>query len=304
MVSAIIWDVDPILIHIGYGGLSWYGLMWAVGIYATWLMNHLMYEHENCPEEWSFQFFIWIVCGAVIGSRLGHCLFYGWQETGDPIEFLGITFNYRNPYIENPLRILEIWKGGMSSHGSAIGMMIATWLLNKYRFSRYPQFQTSWLWILDRLCVGLCVAGALIRFGNLMNSEIYGKPTDLPWGFIFVRGAVNPDIPCHPTQIYEMLYCFVALAITLYMYCKTDARRRAGLLSGVFGVIVFGVRFLLEFIKNDQISVETGHILNIGQILSIPLVALGIYLIVRAYKRPLLPIVEERPKKIEKHDRL
>ena len=274
MVSAITWDIDPILIHFGNGGLRWYGLMWAIGIYAAWVMNHLMYKHENCPKEWSFQLFWWMVIGAVIGSRLGHCLFYGWYETG-------------NPYLENPLRILKIWEGGMSSHGSAAGMMIATWLLNKYRFSRYPQFKTSWLWILDRVCIGLCVTGALIRFGNLMNSEVYGNPTDLPWGFIFVRGAINPDVPCHPTQIYEIMYLLVALAVTLYMYCKTDARLRPGLLTGVFGVIVFGVRFLVEFLKTDP-NGTAGHILNMGQWLSIPLVALGIYLIIRAYRNDRL----------------
>lgn len=299
ILASIVWDVDPILVHFGDGGIRWYGLMWAIGIYVCWVMNRRMYQHENCPEEWSDQLFFWITIGAILGSRLGHCLFYEWHDNGNPIEFLGITFNYRNPYIEHPLQILKIWEGGLASHGGAIGIIVTAWLLNKYKFSRYPQFKTSWLWILDRLCIGVCVTGALIRLGNLFNSEIYGGPTDLPWGFIFVRGDVNQTVPCHPTQIYEMLYLLAALAITLPLYWKTEARRREGLLIGIFLTIIFGVRFLLEFIKNDQEAFEAGHILNMGQLLSLPFIALGIFLIIRAYRRPLLPVVEKQPKSLE-----
>ena len=166
---------------------------------------------------------------------------------------------------------------------SAIGIIIAAWLLNKYRFSRYPKFKTSWIWILDRLCIGVCLTGALIRLGNLMNSEIYGGPTSLPWGFIFVRDGQT--VPCHPTQIYEMIYLLVAFAVTLPLYLKTDARKREGLLLGVFLIIVFFTRFMLEFIKNDQEAFEAGHVLNMGQILSIPFVVLGLFLIKRAYRK-------------------
>lgn len=299
VLSSIYWDVDPILIHFGDGGIRWYGLLWAIGLYLCWIMNKRMYKRENCPPEWIDQLFFWIAAGAILGARLGHCLFYEWHDTGNPIQIFGWTINYRNPYIENPLAILKIWEGGLASHGGAIGIIIAAWLMNKYKFSRYPQFKTSWLWVLDRLCIGVCVTGALIRLGNLFNSEIYGGPTDLPWGFIFVRGDVNQTVPCHPTQIYEMMYLFVTLAITWPMYWKTDARRREGLLIGIFLTIVFGVRFLLEFIKNNQEAFESGHILNMGQILSIPFVALGIYLIIRAYRRPLLPVVEKQPESLE-----
>ena len=176
-------------------------------------------------------------------------------------------------------------------------VIIAAILLNKYKFSKYPQFQTSWIWILDRLCVGVCVTAVLIRLGNLMNSEIYGGPTDLPWGFIFVRDGQT--VPCHPTQLYEVAYCLVAFAVTLPLYLKTDARRREGLLIGIFFEIVFVTRFLLEFIKNDQEAFEAGHVLNMGQWLSIPFIALGIFLIIRAYRRPLLPVVDQQPESID-----
>ena len=258
-----------------------------------------MYVREHCPAEWPDQLFFWMTAGVIIGARLGHCWFYEWHNTGNPIQIFSWTIDYRNPYIENPLKLLAIHEGGLSSHGGAIGLIIAAILLNKYKYSRYPQFGTSWLWILDRLCIGVCFTAMLIRLGNLMNSEIYGGPTDLPWGFVFVRGDVNQTIPCHPTQLYEVLYCFVALCVTWPMYWYTQARRREGLLLGVFLEIVFVTRFALEFIKNDQGDFEAGHLLNMGQLLSIPFIALGIYLIIRAYKRPLSPVVDKQPESIE-----
>jgi prolipoprotein diacylglyceryl transferase len=183
--------------------------------------------------------------------------------------------------------LLKIWEGGLSSHGGAFGLLTAAWLLNKKVFSKEPKFHTSLLWIMDRLVVGVCVTATLIRLGNLMNSEIYGTPTDLPWGFIFVRDGQT--VPCHPTQIYEMLYCIVGFIVTWFMYWKAKAYKREGLLLGVFLEIIFFTRFMLEFIKNDQELFEAGHVLNMGQMLSLPFIIWGIYLIIRAYKRPALP---------------
>jgi len=295
--NSIVWDVDPILIHFGDGGIRWYGLLWAVGLYVCWALNDRMYKSENCPAEWSDQLFFWMAAGTIIGARLGHCWFYEWHQYGEPWHLFGWEFTYRNPYIENPLRLFRIWEGGLASHGGTLGIIITAILLNKYRFSRYPQFGTSWIWILDRLCIGAGLTGALIRLGNLFNSEIYGGPTDLPWGFIFVREGLT--IPCHPTQIYEMIYCLIAFAVTYTLYHKTDARRREGLLLGIFLEIVFFTRFCLEFIKNDQEAFEAGHLLNMGQLLSIPFIVLGLYLIIRAYRRPLSPVVDKRPKSLD-----
>ena len=295
--NSIVWDVDPILIHFGDGGIRWYGLLWAVGLYVCWALNDRMYKSENCPAEWSDQLFFWMAAGTIIGARLGHCWFYEWHQYGEPWHLFGWEFTYRNPYIENPLRLFRIWEGGLASHGGTLGIIITAILLNKYRFSRYPQFGTSWIWILDRLCIGAGLTGALIRLGNLFNSEIYGGPTDLPWGFIFVREGLT--IPCHPTQIYEMIYCLIAFAVTYTLYHKTDARRREGLLLGIVLEIVFFTRFCLEFIKNDQEAFEAGHLLNMGQLLSIPFIVLGLYLIIRAYRRPLSPVVDKRPKSLD-----
>ena len=302
MLSAIVWDIDPILIHFGDGGIRWYGLLWAIGIYLCYLIQVKLYKNENCPPAWTDKLFMWMVIGLIIGARVGHCWFYEWHDvtlpsmraychymdiSTDPVQIFGWTINYRNPYIEHPLRLLKIWEGGLSSHGGAIGLLTAAWLLNKKVFSKEPKYHTSLLWIMDRLVVGVCVTATLIRLGNLMNSEIYGTPTDLPWGFIFVRDGQT--VPCHPTQIYEMLYCIVAFVVTWLMYWKGKAYKREGLLLGVFLEIIFFTRFMLEFIKNDQELFEANHLLNMGQILSLPFIIWGIYLIIRAYKRPALP---------------
>ena len=297
---AIVWDVDPILIHLGDGGIRWYGLLWAIGIYLCYLIQVKLYKNENCPAEWTDKLFMWMVIGLIIGARVGHCWFYEWHDvtlpsmkaychymdiSTDPVQIFGWTINYRNPYIEHPLKLLKIWEGGLSSHGGAFGLLTAAWLLNKKVFSKEPKFHTSLLWIMDRLVVGVCVTATLIRLGNLMNSEIYGTPTDLPWGFVFVRDGQTE--PCHPTQIYEMLYCIVGFIVTWLMYWKAKAYKREGLLFGVFLEIIFFTRFMLEFIKNDQEAFEANNLLNMGQMLSLPFIIWGVCLIIRAYKRPV-----------------
>ena len=303
----ITWNVDPILIHFGDGGIRWYGLLWAIGLYLCYLIQVKLYKHENCPPEWADKIFLWMTMGVIIGARIGHCWFYEWHDVTLPwmanyckamnISTEPVQIKYRNPYIEHPFYLLKIWEGGLSSHGGAIGLIIAAWLLNRKHFSKVPKFHTSMIWILDRLCIGVGVTATLIRLGNLMNSEIYGGPTDLPWGFIFVRDGQTE--PCHPTQIYEMLYCIVALIVTQYLYHYHKAYRREGLLLGTFLLIVFVTRFLLEFIKNDQELFEVGHLLNMGQWLSIPFIVFGVWLVVRAYKRDMNPdtAVETAPQK-------
>lgn len=288
MILSIIWDVDPVIIHWGLnGGLRWYGVLWALGIYLAFLTQVKFYKNEHCPEQWTDQLFMWMVAGVIIGARLGHCWFYEWHLSNDPIQIFGWTINYRNPYIENPLALLRIWEGGLSSHGGAFGLITAAWFLNKKHFSKRPEYHTSLVWIFDRLVIGVCITGALIRLGNLMNSEIYGGPTNLPWGFIFVRDGQTE--PCHPTQIYEMLYCLIGFVVTWLMYWKGKCYRREGLIFGVFLEIIFFTRFMLEFIKLDQEAFESNMWLNMGQILSIPFIMWGVYLIIRAYRRPLTP---------------
>lgn len=274
LLNFITWNVDPAFLHLGPLTIRWYGLMWATGIWATLLITTKIFKHEKLPQEWVDKLFMYTVIGAIVGARLGHCLFYEWQLLPEPVTFLGITFNYGNHYLSNPWELLYIWHGGLASHGGALGILIAMILFNKNVSKKGIN------WIFDRLLIGVCLCGAAIRFGNLMNSEIYGNVTSLPWGFIFVRTGETQ--PMHPTQIYEMIYCLITFAIMWWMYWKKEAYKQNGLLFGVFLIGVWGSRFVLEFIKMNQEAFESNMPLNMGQWLSLPLIIWGIGLIIRA----------------------
>jgi len=274
LLNFITWNVDPALLQLGPLTIRWYGLMWATGIWATLLITTKIFKYEKLPQEWVDKLFMYTVIGAIAGARLGHCLFYEWQLLPEPVQFLGITFNYGNHYLSNPWEMLYVWRGGLASHGGAIGILIAMILFNKNVSKKGIN------WIFDRLLIGVTLCGAAIRFGNLMNSEIYGDITSLPWGFIFVRTGETQ--PMHPTQIYEMLYCLITFAIMWWMYWKKEAYKQNGLLFGVFLIGVWGSRFVLEFIKLNQEAFESNMPLNMGQWLSLPLIIWGIGLIIRA----------------------
>lgn len=262
MLNYITWNVDPELFSIGSLHIRWYGLLWALGIWLTLVITQKIYKHEKLPDQWLDKLFIYTVVGTVIGARLGHCLFY-------------------NPsyYLARPWEMLFIWQGGLASHGGAIGIIISTYLYNK------KVSKKGFIWVFDRLVIGVAVAGAMIRLGNLMNSEIYGGPTTLPWGFIFLRDGQTE--PMHPTQIYEILYCLITFGLTYWMYWKKQAYKRTGLIFGVFLIGIFFSRFLIEYVKNNQESFENDMLLNMGQILSIPFIIWGIWLIINSRKKVL-----------------
>ncbi len=283
MLQYIVWDVDPICFSLGPLTVRWYGVMWALGVWwVLWVMGRV-YKREQIAEPLLDKLFVYVLLGAVIGSRLGHCFFYEWHLLDEPVKFLGMTFNYGNEYLLKPWRLIAIWEGGLASHGGAIGILTAVWLYDRKWLKR------GFVWLLDRLIIGIALCGACIRFGNLMNSEIFGFPTTLPWGFMFVRSyewqMLYAGQACHPTQIYEMIYCLVTFVICALMYWRWNAGRRVGLLLGVFWIGIFGTRFVLEFIKNNQEGFEDGLALNMGQVLSIPFIVWGIYLIVNAFVR-------------------
>lgn len=276
LLNFITWDVDPILLQLGPLAIRWYGLSWALGIYLTLIITQKIFKNEGLPEEWIDKLFMYTVIGAVAGARLGHCFFYEWKALAEPVEMLGITIKYGNPYFTHPWELLYIWQGGLASHGGALGILFAMILFNKNVSKKGVS------WIFDRLLVGVTLCGASIRFGNLMNSEIYGSPTDLPWGFVFLRAGETA--PMHPTQIYEIIYCLVTFGLLYWMYWKKEAYKINGLIFGTFLIGIFGTRFCLEFIKNNQETFESYLPLNMGQILSLPLIITGVVLLVRSYK--------------------
>ncbi len=276
---SVVWDFDPVLINIGSFDIRYYGLMWAIAILLAAKFFDNFVKREGLPERVSESIFLYGTLGTIIGSRLGHCLFY------DP-DF----------YLSHPLEIITGFRdGGMASHGAAIGILIGLWLFS--RKNKLP-----YIWSLDRIMVGVAIGGAIVRMGNLFNSEIFGTPTSLPWGFEFVRSAkwVREFAPAavHPTQIYEALCYLVTFAILAILYYRYDmARRRPGLMFGVGLVGIFVTRFFIELIKVNQEAFEEGMTLNMGQWLSVPFILLAGYMIYTALRRPAVEIKPEKTHK-------
>ena len=266
MLSFIIWDVDPMLVD-SFVKIRWYGLMFALGFWIGYNIVDKMFRREGAPEKWLGALLLWTVAGTLIGARLGHVFFYEWDY-----------------YSQHTDQIWRIWEGGLASHGGTIGIIIGVLLFSLITTKRSP------LWTFDRLVIPIALVGAMIRIGNQMNSEIYGGPTSLPWGFVIVRGHEYPGLPCHPPQIYDAL-CYVALfGLLMWMYRKKNAPQRPGLIFGTFLTILFGCRFIIEVIKNDQVAREATMTLNLGQQLSLPFIALGIFMIIWAMSHPKVPL--------------
>ncbi len=274
MLNYITWTANPILID-SFIDIRWYSLMFLIGFLVGYKIVEKMFRREGAKESWLSSLLMWVVAGTIIGARLGHVFFYEWEQ-----------------YSQNPIDILKIWEGGLASHGGAIGVIIAVLLFSRFTTHKSP------LWTFDRLVVAIAFVGGLIRIGNLFNHEIYGHATDLPWAFSFIENvrawqAGYPpafSAPSHPTQIYEALCYFSLFALMMWMYWKKDAVTRPGLLFGTFFLGVFGTRFLIEFVKNDQVAFEANMALNMGQWLSIPFIIAGIALIIYAMMRPKVQI--------------
>lgn len=255
IINFIQWNVSPEIFHIGGLSIRWYGLLFAMGFYVGYLIMERFFKKEGVPTAILDKLAMYMIISTVIGARLGHCLFY---------DFSSIK--------ENPIEILYIWHGGLASHGAAIGILFALFL-----FARKTKI--SYWWVLDRIVIVTALAGLFIRTGNLMNSEIYGHATNLPWGFIFVRDD-KMLIPRHPTQIYEAL-CYLAISISLlWIYYKKNGKPQPGMIFGLFLIALFIVRFVLEFLKETQVDFEKSMPLNMGQLLSIPFIIAGIVILV------------------------
>ncbi len=270
MYNFITWTADPVLIGSPVT-IRWYGLMFVIGFYLGYLIMDRIFRHEGAPENWLGSLLIYVVIATIVGARLGHVFFYAWDY-----------------YSQHPIEILYTWEGGLASHGGTIGIMVAIVLYSIFVTKRSP------LWTFDRLVIPIALVGALIRIGNLMNHEIYGHPTDLPWGFRFITNihawmqGADPifSAPSHPTQLYEAGCYLLLFALLMWMYWKKNAERRPGLIFGVFFIVLFSSRFLIEFVKNPQEAFEVGMTLNMGQLLSIPFILMGIGLVIYAYMRP------------------
>lgn len=279
ILDSITWTASPNLFSFGSITVRWYGLMFAIGFLVGYDIVYRIFRHEGAKESWVGSLFIYVVVATIVGARLGHVFFYDWSY-----------------YSQHLADIPKIWEGGLASHGGTLGIMLAIWL-----YSRFVTHK-SMLWTFDRLVVPVGLVAALIRIGNLMNHEIYGGETSLPWGFRFIdnigqwmQGAEPVfTAPSHPTQIYEAAFYLLTFVVCMVMYWRYRAQEREGLIFGVFMLGIFVPRFFIEYIKNVQetweIAMRNSIGIDQGQLLSIPFIVLGIWLIIRAMRRPRIPL--------------
>ena len=285
LFNYIQWSPRLEALSLGPFSIRWYSLCWLIGLaLAYFIVRKLFYEQDiairkkrvkgKWEEENLFDpLFIYCFLGILIGARLGHCLFY------QPDYFLSSGKHIIEMLL--PIHYLpdDGWKftgyEGLASHGGTIGIMIALWLYAKW--SKLPI-----LTIIDNICIATPVTACFIRLGNLMNSEIIGKVTDVPWAFIFERVDMQPR---HPGQLYEAIAYAIFFFIGWYFYKKKPERVGTGFFFGLCLTLIFTFRFFIEYTKDIQEEFEAGMLLNMGQILSIPFVVFGIWLIVRSFKK-------------------
>lgn len=277
MLSDITWTADPAIFTIGSKEIRWYSLMFIIGFGIGYKIVERMWRRESINPKWIDPLLYYTLIGTVVGARLGHCLFY------DP-----------GYYLSHPIEILKVWEGGLASHGGVLGIIVAI-----YFYSKYVSRQ-SMLWTFDKLVVPTGLVAALIRIGNLINHEVYGLPTDRPWGFRFIenlhawRQGAEPifSAPSHPTQIYEAVCYLLTFVLCMWLYFKKEAWKKEGLIFGIFMICIFTARFFIEFLKNNQEDFEAAMPINMGQCLSIPFIVMGIYFVVRAWRRSNLNIMK------------
>ena len=332
MLGFITWDVDPEAFSLFGRGIRWYGILWAAGVLCTSLVVQRMYKYEKVPDKWFDSLFLYVLVGLIIGARLGHCLFYAQDYyLSHPLELLkvwegglashggaiGMTigvclyslkitaqkFNWKLFAIFSAIGfalggivyyLLGVFMGTPSltfGELALMGLCIGACIAMVYD-TRAMSIKT-----LDRLVIGVAIGATSIRLGNLMNSEIYGGPTNLPWGFNFVRDRQwhlplpegGGELPAHPTQLYEAgIYLFLFF-LGLFLFYKTSARNKTGLILGITLIGIFLSRFCIEYIKNLQEPFEVYMRetigMNMGQLLSLPFVIWGIYLVWNALRK-------------------
>ncbi|PCH78426.1 MAG: prolipoprotein diacylglyceryl transferase [Flavobacteriaceae bacterium] len=273
---SIDWNPDPIIFHIGGFGIRYYSLLFVVAFVVGLHFMKKIFINDKVSLEKLDPLFMYTILSMFIGMRLGEVFFYSWDY-------------YQHHLLEILLPIKEDPKGtllwfidgyrftgfqGLASHGAAVGIIIGLYLYSK-NILKMPL-----LWLLDRIALVVLFAGFCVRMGNLMNSEIYGKPTDLAIGFIFTRAGET--IPRHPTQIYEALSYLLLFFIVWFLYWKTDLKKKTGFLFGLSFTALWTVRFVIEYFKEAQVASREDWVLglNTGQVLSLPLILIGIYFVV------------------------
>ena len=264
ILNTIIWDIDPEIISSPIS-LRYYGLLFACAFLSGYYVLQHIFKKDKVPQEWLDSVLMYVIIGTVAGARIGHCLFYDWAYFKNHILEIFLPVAFEPEFHFTGFQ-------GLASHGAGIGIIISLYLWSR-KISK-----KNILWIFDRVAITIALGAFFIRMGNLMNSEIIGMATDVPWAFIFT--AVD-DIPRHPTQIYEALSYLSFFLILFTLFTKGKWSKKVGATFGLFLILQFVTRILLEFLKEDQVAFEQSMTLNMGQILSIPFVLVGAFFLWR-----------------------
>ncbi|MEC3878742.1 prolipoprotein diacylglyceryl transferase [Parapedobacter sp. 10938] len=268
ILSAIHWGTSPEIFSIGSFEVRYYTLCFLLAFISSYVLMLRFFKRENKSQELLDQLSIYIFVGTLLGARLGHCLFYEFDYyMAHPLEMiLPYTFDANGNFMLTGFH-------GLASHGGAVGILTGLFL-----FCR--KTKTDFLWLADRLVVVVPLAGAFVRIGNFFNSEIIGLPSDLPWAVVFER---FDNVPRHPAQLYEAI-CYILIFIILWNVFHRKPNLKPGFLFGLFLILLFGARFGMEFLKENQEAFEEGMRFNMGQLLSLPFIAIGVYLLFRPHK--------------------
>ena len=249
----LIWNIDPAIVSLGPFTVRWYGLLFALGFFVGFQVMAQIYRAEHRPLENLSDLLLYLMIGTIVGARLGHVLFY------QPDYFFA-----------HPWEIPMVWHGGLASHGGFTGVIIALYFyLRKHRDMRFIE-------LADRLAIACLPAAAMIRIGNFFNSEIIGRPSDLPWAIVFAR---VDDLRRHPAMLYESAAYLVVFCALYVAYWRTRIIQFPGRVFGITLATCFFARFMIEFVKENQVPFENNLPLNMGQLLSIPFMLVGIVLI-------------------------
>lgn len=270
MADFIVWNPDLEAFRIGTFSFRWYSMCWLVGLLLAYLMVRRQYRQQGIKEELFEPLFLYCFVGILIGARLGHCIFY------QPDYYLTSLSHFVEMIL--PIHFLPDggWKftgyEGLASHGGTLGLMIALWLY--VRHTKLGIFT-----VLDNIAIATPVTACCIRLGNLMNSEIIGKVSDVPWAFVFER---VDNMPRHPGQLYEAIAYALLLVIGGLLYRRMPQKVGTGFFFGLCLTYIFTARFFIEYVKDIQEAFEAGMMLNMGQLLSIPFVILGVACMIRS----------------------
>lgn len=265
------WNPDPEIINLFGFSVRYYGLMFALAFFAGFKVLSYIFKKEGKPVEQADELLMYAIIATIVGARMGHYFFYEYPLL------------LKNPLVFFVDMVTPPF-AGLASHGAAIGLFSAFYLYHK----KHPEM--SYLYVTDRVVLTVTLGGFFIRMGNLMNSEIVGKPTELPWGFRFFKDTEHilasggQILPRHPSQLYEAITCLILFVVLYRIWNKYKTNLKAGYTTGVFLIWIFGLRFFYEFLKENQVAFEDRMVLNMGQILSIPCVLAGVYLLIRKQK--------------------